>query len=172
MNTTQKSLTVLGIIVLLSAIYGAYQYPVANETAIVGQTPGTNYTTQKSPQVIWAPASASASTTSILNSGSEPLVIESFTSYCDAIGTSGTSVSAWSVTVATSSVATNLVGNTNFVLNTTIATTTAQNYLSTTTPGNTGSAFVRVWGAGTYLVFSSNSVNTAVCNVGVNVLTY
>lgn len=93
---------------------------------------------------------------------------------CTGLGTSqaynsgtGLTSNGWTLLGATTSVSsTGLQGNTNYILNTFIATTTVNYYVGSTTEGVIAYTS-RIWPANTYLTFNFNATNTAQCSIGV-----
>lgn len=152
------------------AIYGAYQYPQA--IASFGATSGTNGTA-KIASFSFNPATG-ATTTSILNGDSVDRVITSMNVSCSGVGTSLTALTGAGLNSLIFSVATTAasapvaLGNSNFVYNGTIATSSATFYDASTTPGLTSATVIGVnrrWPTGTYLTVSANATNTAACAI-------
>lgn len=162
---------------------GGGQVAVGGASAV-----GTTFSTQRIAQIVFAPTTGSATTTSIYNGDDNDRVVDSAYAYCSGVGTSltaytGTGLANWILSAATtSSSAPNAITNTNLAMNMVMSTSSAFSFTSTSTPssylynvtGNgaattsaTQSAVSRVWAAGTYMTFGSNATNTAACIVGV-----
>lgn len=144
-----------------------------------GSTAGTTGNTGKRATIVWAPQSSTATTTSILNTDASDRVIISMDMTCAGIGASGTALTSAGlvVTAATSSTANpGAITNTNLILLTTntFATSTAELFQATSSPGLTGVAanvFVRRWASGSYLTFSLNGTQpNATCTIGASYL--
>lgn len=133
---------------------------------------GSTFSTAKVAYKAWT-LSNGATTTSLYNSDSSDRIIRSVDYTCSGVGTSLTAVTGTGLanliftagTTSTDAPAVPTLGNS--VFSSTVATTVPEIYLSSTTHGLTTSAFVRRWGAGTYLTFVSNATNTAACVIGV-----
>ncbi len=153
---------------LVVALVGAYFFPHFVPT--VASPTGTQFGTQKTATVIFSPTTASASTTALYNSDQSDRIITDVKYYCSGVGTSrtfltGAGLDVFTFQAATTSVTTGLGGNTNYVLATTVATSSTSLYVATTTPGLTGTVTNRIWPAGTYLTYIANATNTAVCSI-------
>ncbi len=137
---------------------------------------GTVFSSAKRYSITFAPATASATTTSIINTDATDRIVVDTVIYCGGIGTSlspyiGGGLSVFNISVATSSAAnpTATTSSSNLVSSNNIATSTADGFVASTTVA-TGSAYGRVWASGSYMSFIANATNTAVCNVGVDTL--
>lgn len=108
---------------------------------------------------------------SVVNGNSGDRIIESIEYVFTGSTAVSTSTALQNLIVATSSSATaGFAGNTNYVLNTSIATTTPTLYIASTTPGLTGTNYNRTWTAGTYLSIQSNATTTALGYFKINYL--
>ncbi len=138
-----------------------------------GSPVGTTFSTAKIAAMNIAPATASATSTSILNSDASDRYITSAFAECTGAGSSQTAYTGAGLAnlllrIATSSTAAPVVlSNTNYAANLTIATTAPATYQSTTTPTT---SWMQVWASGSYLTFYPNATNTAQCVVGVSYL--
>ena len=151
---------------------GGYFFPRLSEAPILGSSKvGTQFGVQRMATVVFSPTTAT--TTSLFNSDVNERYITDVVFYCDNLGSSRTLLTGvgllsagFTFSAATTSNSTSgLQGNTNFVLNTSVATTTFQNYVASSTPGLTGTAVNRFWPAGTFLTYVANATNTAVCTI-------
>lgn len=178
MNNSQL-LKWVGIIAGVLAVIGGYFYPGGTSTIVqsFGTTSG-NSSTRSTAGFAFNPTSASATTTSsLLNSDGNDRVITSVDTACSGLGTSqtaysGSGLAALNFQIATTSTSAPVtLGNTNYIYNSTIATSSTTFYESTSTPGLTaGNLQVRRWPASTYVTVSSNATNTAACIINVNYL--
>lgn len=176
MTNTQKSIAILGLIVLLGVLYGAYQFPVAQQYTTTGVSTGTTTNTSAKRYTVTI-APLSATTTSLYNSDGTDRGIIDVVALCTGVGTSqnftdgaGLLSNAWNVKAATTSTANNgLQGNTSNIFKINLATTTPTQYGATsTTPFPTD--VTRIWPAGTYLTFWFSATNTAACTVGADAM--
>jgi len=177
MTTTKKILTFVVAVIVGVAIYGAYLYP--QSSALFGASAGgSTFATARIADVAvnLANPGANGTSTSILNTDTNNRYPVSLDVGCSGVGTSqtaytGAGLAALTLSVATSSTAAPATnGNTNFLgaATLTIATTTTQFVIASSTgiiPGNTTPG--AVWGPGSYLTFTFNATNTAACTVGV-----
>lgn len=174
MSTSTLGKIVIGILAL-AAIYGAYQYPQVTQSVQTFGAVGATFNTAKIAAINWT-LSDSATSTSILNGDANDRIVEGAQYWCSGVGTSktaftGAGLDALSFSAATTSAsAPAIITNTNFVLNTTVATSTATLFVASTSPGLTATAAQRIWASGSYLTFWSNATNTAACNIGVQYL--
>lgn len=164
------------MVVAVIAIWGGYNYPsvtteVTHEvTNNVGSPTGSTFGTAKQALVVIAPATAAASSTSILNNDASDRMINSIDVACGGLTTSGTSVATFTLKMSTTSVANlGLQGNTNLVGGTiTIATATPDIIISSSTPSiSTNIMGWDRWAAGTYLTTLVDATQAGVCTVGV-----
>lgn len=123
-----------------------------------------------------APGS-NATTSSIVNNTGNDLFITGLKVGCENVGTSNTaysgaglaSLTVYAATTSTSNPAnvtnTNKVGGGNI----TIATSSSSFIQASTTALSGNSAWYSIWPNGTYLTFTTNATNTAVCTFGADV---
>lgn len=177
-----KNIYFIGVIAII-AIIGSYFYPksvtTTVEKTIVGSAVGTTFNTAKVAQINFSPATAAATSTSILNSDDSARWVTDSFSYCSGVGTSKVAYSGGGLAnlifqaATTSTSNPNTVTNTNAVMNITISTTTTGGFSSnaTTTATTTGAYGLypgyQYWSSGSYMTFWSNATNTAACTVGV-----
>jgi hypothetical protein len=168
-NTIYVSLIVIALVAL-----GAYFYPQSGSlVGAVSPNGAYNYTTSWS-SINLLPTTANGTSTSILNTGASDRAVMGTYVMCTSVGTSytfGTGVPllslGWTLTAATTSTANSGLGaNTDYILNTSIATTTSVVYNASTTDGILGD-LSRLWPVNTYLTFNFNATNTAACALGV-----
>lgn len=159
-------LKVIVVIVAVLAIVCGYFYPRTQATVGASAT-GSTFSTAKQFSKIWAPVSASATTTSIYNDTGNSLYVTRSFFYCSgaSLNTSVSSIIFSAATTSTNAPAS--LGNTNYLLIDSMATATPA-YVATTT--FTSTAANLVWPAGSYVTFSSNGTNTAVCTIGVDAI--
>lgn len=182
--STKNILIGVGVIIGAFLLYGAYQYPQSTTTVVqtsngsFGSAVGTTFNTAKFAGVNMSPATAAATTTSILNGDASDRIATSIDVDCNTVGTSQTFLTGGGLTgagltlkIATTSVANlGLQNNTNLVGGTvTIATGTPDILIASSTPsfGGTNVAAWDRWAAGSYLTFLFSATNTAACTVGV-----
>ena len=139
-----------------------------------GSSAGVTNSTARIASIVWAPATASATSTYLYNGDSTDRIIESSFISCSGVGTSqtyltGAGLSALTFNAATSSAGsvTGLNGNTNYTYTGTVATSSANVFIASTTDPLLG-GLGRIWPAGSYLVWNANATNTATCVVGVH----
>lgn len=151
--------------------------PVVQNITTAGTSPqGSTFTSAKFAGVAARLSSpgASATSSSLLNSDSNDRIITGLRVGCQSVGTSQTaytgaglaSLTVFAATTSSSAPATN--SNTNKVGggNITIGTSTATYTIATSSaPTGTG-AIYNVWATGTYLTFTVNATNTALCTFG------
>lgn len=139
---------------------------------------GSNYTDQKlyAVTVNLANPGANGTSTSILNPSATDYFVTGISVGCENVGTSktaytGTGLAALTLTVATSATAAPATNaNTNVVNENTLGTSTPQFVVSSTTPATGVVGTNGIWAAGSYMTFTTNATNTALCTFGVNVL--
>lgn len=175
----KQNLILAGIVIVLGlAIAGGYYFP---KFQAVGSPAGSTFNTAKFAGVValLSTPGANGTSSSILNGDTSDRYITALKAGCQVLGTSktaysGAALAALTVSVATSSTSgpatnsnTNVVGTTAM----TIGTSTPQfvSASSTASNGSTapGSAYIsNVWSAGSYLTFTTNATNTAMCTFG------
>lgn len=166
MTTTQKVIYgIVGLILLGGAGWiGTRLGGVTNKyypsTTVLGGAVGD---TNQSPRM-WQQAVSFASTTpiSVTNPGNDRLIssIEYYVTGVGNINFNATGVAVWQWQISTS---TDIYtpASTNYVLNSTVSTSTPFLFIASTTPGNTGSAQTRIWASGTNLNLLTNGTSTA-----------
>ena len=171
MNTSLKTILVGVVCVVVGVLIGYAMF--RNTGTLVGAVSpvGTYQSGVRADYQSINTATAATSTTgsfSILNSSNDR-IIESGFAYCTGVtAETQTPGVVWSLTAATSSSAT-ATGTIN-AINLTLATTSSSLYVSSSTSGTAGvgvNAVQYLWPANTYLVFSFNATDTAVCTAGV-----
>lgn len=163
---------VIGILVGFAVAYALFgnQQPVVRLSSAVG----TTFNTAKVAQINFSPATASATSTSILNTDESDRYVESAYVACGSVGTSqtaytGAGLAALVFTAGTTTAnapATPTASALQSML-VTVSTSTTDSFIATTTYT---SPFSRRWNAGSYMTFFSNATNTAACTVGVHYL--
>ena len=182
MTTTSKSLLAFAVVGAIAGLVAFFGFSPFGKTIIeqFGTTTqgGTTSTAHYySVAVNLANPGSNATSSSILNSSPNDYYVSSIKAGCESVGTSqtaytGTGLAALTLKVATSSTpapATN--GNTNTVGGATAITigTSTSNFAvssSTISAAGTPQPFV-VWAAGSYMTFTTNATNTAMCTFGV-----
>ena len=176
MTTFGKTL-LSGVIALIVtvAIYGAYQYPIAQQVAGTSPT-GTTYNTAKFAAAVISLASAGANgtSTSLYNGDANDRYVSSAKIGCEGVGTSktaytGTGLAALTYTIGTSSTAApaTFTGFANIANAVTLATATVDVLVASSTTATATSTLATIWPAGSYMTFTFNATNTAACTVGV-----
>ncbi len=164
---------VAGLVAGLIVLHFAPVQTVTNTVTTAGSSAGVTFNTAKTAGIVWAPVSNSASSTSVYNGDSSDRIITSAHYDCTgAAFTAGNSIAYVRFTAATTSGSSQgLNGNSNFVLDTNVGSSTLEVFVSSTTPGLTGTAAFRRWKSGSYLTFNTNATSTGEsCIVGVNYL--
>lgn len=170
--------------VVAGGVYGGYKFLFAHpETQTLGTTAqGGTFNTARYAGIAVNLASpgANATSSSILNSSSNDYFITKIGVGCESLGTSRTAytgggLAALTLSIATSSTAAPASNSNVNVVGTaplTIATSTANFVVASSTTNGTstvGSSLVsNIWKAGSYLTFTTNATNTAVCTFGVD----
>lgn len=140
-----------------------------------GTTVGTG-NTQHTAAFAFNPTTGTATSSSIQNTDTQDRIVSGQTTVsCSGTGTSrtaytGTALASLILQIATTSTASPAaLGNTNYVLNATISTSTADTQIATSSANVVNSATGNAirWQAGSYLTISSNATNTAACVVGI-----
>lgn len=116
-----------------------------------------------------------ATSTSIINTDGNDRYITSEKATCESVGTSktaytGTGLASLTLSIATSTTANPASNaNTNTLPVITVATSTTQFGIASSTVGTPGNGLVgNVWLAGSPLTITANATNTATCTVGVD----
>lgn len=177
-KTMNKSIIYAGVAVLLVGFgLGYLAFGGDNVLSTVSTSNDTKFSSAKIAETGFAPADGSATSTSILNTDSTDRVVTGAFYYCNDLGTSktaytGTGLANLIFSIATTSTAnTAIVSNSNYLLRSNVATTSAgaSVYVSSTTtpfPDDSG----RLWASGSYITVFSNATNTADCVAGVTYL--
>lgn len=143
---------------------------------------GSTFNSAKFAGIVMAPATGTATSTSVQNTDSNDRYVISTRVGCEGLGTSltaytGAALASLTLTVATSSTQAPATLTPTFrVALITIATSSPVFSLATSTTGvggavTTGTAtntMASVWPAGSWMTFATNATNTAVCTVGVD----
>lgn len=186
MTTTSKSLLAFAVVGALAGLIAFFNFSPFHEAVVqqlVGASDtGSTFNTAKTALIAVAPTApgTNATSSSILNTDANDRYIISEEVGCSVLGTSktaysGTGLSAFTVTFATSSTAApataGSLGQTIGGGALTIATSSAFYAISSSTAGvgNTAGSS-NVWLAGSYLTMQFNATNTAACTVGVRYL--
>lgn len=162
---TKSILAGLVALVVVVSIYGGYLYPVALiPTGAVSLTTSAN--TSKVAEAGFAPSVPGATTTSMLNTDTQDRIIITSEIFCSSVGTSQTAYTGTGLANLTFSIATTstsapvALGNTNYILNNNMTTSTVETYVSSSTPY---AVDYRRWAVGSYITISANATNTAQC---------
>lgn len=172
MNNYFKTLVA---VLILVAIYGGYVYPKMVQQIVVGSVVGSTFNNAKVAAINMTPSSASATSSSILNTdASDRIVTDAFVTCSQTPGNNfapngGVATWIWqAATTSTNAPATLGSNSVNQALFVTVATSTADAYTATSTYTI---ALTRRWATGSYMTFQPNATSsTAVCNVGVHYL--
>lgn len=159
MNNIKKTAIVAIVSLLIGGFVGYELHGTSSQS--IATAPGDTYSTSKIAQIVLDLSTTTAG--SQYNGDSRDRIISSVDYYAAGLTTAksnATGLSSLSWTLSTSTDV-YLAASTNYLLNTTIATTSPQLYVASSTPGGTGSVFVRVWQAGTYLNLFQNGTSTA-----------
>lgn len=177
MSDTTKFYVVAAIAVV--AIIGAYFYPKF-PAILSGSTAGSTFGSAKFAGIAvnLAAPGANATSSSLYNNDSGDRYISSIKAGCEGVGSSNTAYSGAGLAALTLSVATSSTAapatNGNAIKvgggTVTLGTSTPFFAVSTSTIGTSGGipAFYFVWNTGTYLTFTTNATNTALCTFGVD----
>lgn len=160
-----KTLLGAAFVVLLAIAVGGYYFPALHSAVTAGQSPsGSTFQDAKMAQQVVTVGTTTAY--AVLNTDSNDRLINSVRIRLSAATATSTT---YNIACATSTSASSLQSNTNYILNTSLATTTfgtivgGGTLVSSSSPGITGTTtasvlvpqgnvFARVWAAGTYLV--------------------
>lgn len=140
-----------------------------------GSPVGTTLNTQKQASIIFA---LTATSTSILNPFGQTVYVLGPQIACNNVGSSRTLVTGTGIASLTLLIGTSSVSDVNQaatssaaeVGNLTIATSTPNFLLASSTMQTATSSYATVWGATEYMTFQANATNTAICTAGVAVL--
>lgn len=170
-----KTLKIIGTLVVIIAVIGAYYFPKVVTTA--GTSPsGSTFSSAKFAAVAinLANPGANGTSTSILNTDANDRYVSAFKVGCEAVGSSktaytGAGLAALLISVGTTTTAapasfTSFAAvATNFTLG-----TSSTNLLVASSTLLTGTENAAIWPTNTYMTFYFNATNTAVCSVGVD----
>lgn len=173
---TKKIIYVVGIVIGVVALIGSYYYPkVLNN---VGASPsGSTFGDAKTASVVISLASpgANGTSTSILNTDTNDRYVTSWHTACENMGTSKTAYTGAglanlqeSVGTTTTAAPATFISFSAIASGFNLATGTTNMLVSSSTLATATSSLAIVWPANTYMTFSFNATNTAVCTTGVN----
>ena len=174
-------------VLIAAAIVGAYFFPQVTRIERFGSTSPANSTNVNQNQLLingWNLANSTS--TSVLNNTGFDISATQLQYTCAGVGTSvtaytGAGLTNAGLTLKAATTSTSMVGstatsntgvtNTNLIVSTTIATSSANTLVASSTPAIAGnSALNDVIPNGSYVTFFTNATNTAVCNIGVQIL--
>ena len=172
-----KNKIIIGVVALLVGIFVGYEVFHASSYSVGAVSPaGTTNSNFKIASINITPSTASATSTSILNTDSFDRGLSGVDVMCTSLGTSnafltgntaGATIAGFVMQIGTTSVANQgLQGNASIYASTTIATSTplGTTFVATSTEGVvTGQS--RIWPSGTYLTIQFNATNTGACTV-------
>lgn len=170
---TTTTLKIVGVLIVIFAIAGAYFYPIGSQ--IAGSSAGASFTSAKVAQININPQSITSTSTSLLNTdASDRYVTDGFVSckgLTNMFAADAAGVATFNWTAATSSTASpvpSIASNAFASMQVTLGTSTSFNQTATSTYTV---PWGRIWTAGTYMVFQTNATSsTAACTVGVHYL--
>lgn len=169
MNTQLKTILVGVVCVVVGVLIGYAMFRNTGTLAGAVSPVGTYQSNTRADYQSINTATAATTTGSfaIYNNSNDRIITDGF-AYCTGVTAETQSAGVFALTAATSSVSTTT--NTVYAVNLTLATTSSSLYLSSSTSGTAGvgvNAVQYLWPANTYLVFSFNATDTAVCTAGV-----
>ena len=160
-----KNITNILLGLLVVAVVGLYFKPATLITNTkVEQVAGAVGDTNTSPRMLQTNISLASTTpfSSLNSSGTDRLItsVEYYLGSTTAMnGTSALGVATLNWIMSTSTDQYNAT-SANYVLNTTIATSSGQVYVSTSTPGNAATLTTRIWANNSYLNLTQNATST------------
>ena len=172
----------IGAILGTLAFFNITPFRTIVQNVIAGSTSGSTYATQQTLAITgWN--LANGTTTSIQNTSGSDEYATQVQYACTGVGSSNTAYTGAglaSVTLKAATTSTSLTGqtptsntgvsNTNLAVSGTLATSTGTTMVASSTL-SIGGSVPGVWIAnGAWLTFFSNATNTAVCNIGVQVI--
>lgn len=176
---TPNKLLIAGLVVVAVLAIGAdFVLRPAEPTVVAGSPTGSTFNDAKVATVNLnlANTGANGTSTSILNnSGSDRYVLGPVVA-CEGLGTSqaayaGGGLASLTLVVSTSSTASPASTTPTIqVGNLTIATSTVNFLLASSTSQTATTSFAAIWSNNAYMTFQTNATNTGVCNVGVQYL--
>lgn len=159
-------------LVLAVAIAGGYFFPQAISLSVGTSATGSTFNTAKFAGIVMAPATTAATSSSILNTDANDRYVQSASANCGVVGNSftystGAGLASFTLVAATTSSSSvgGIPSNTNLTMNVAVSTSSVDSANATSTYGT---AFWQRWAANSYMTFTFNATNTAVCTVGVN----
>lgn len=171
--------TILAIVITV-AIVGAYHYPKSEESvSLAGSTAGSVFNSAKFAGVVvdLSTPGANGTSTSILNSDASDRFISGFRVGCNGVATSRTAytgviLDALKLTIGTStdSAPATFTGFANVTTGYTLGTSSPVLIVASTTPQTATSSLAARWPSNSYVTFTVNATNTAVCTFGVDYL--
>lgn len=177
-----KKLSIALIVVALIAL-GGYFYPGSTSSTVIQQVPspsfgtaspaGSTFNTAKIAAVAMAPATGSATSSSITNTDATDRYVLATEIGCQNIGTSltaytGTGLANLLLTIGTTTVAGSNLAPWARIGQITVATATPQSFLSASSTLLTAtSSLAAIWHTGENMQFTWNATNTASCSVGI-----
>lgn len=164
-----------GLVVVAVIAIGAYFFP--KSVSPLGSNGGTNTSAKQLEAVSWDLSTGTSTSVFIPTT----MTASQFQLSCTGVGTSktaytGTGLASVTLKAATTSTSHTVdtptsntsVSNTNLVISTTFATSSAIATIASTTQSVGGTAGVsQLLLGGSYITFFTNATNTAVCNIGV-----
>ena len=159
----------IGVLALGVGFFGGYlMFAGEPEVNGTGASPtGATFSTQRIAEIVMAPTSVSATSTSIQNTDSNDRIITDAGVSCSGLttmfGLTSAGLVSYQWVAATSSTAAptvSVMGSANALalMNVTVATSAASGFTATSTYT---SPFARIWNAGSYLVFQTNGTSSA-----------
>lgn len=169
MKNTYIALSIV-VAVIVGVVIGS-TYSKSQVTVGAASPSGTYQSVLATAQqtILTSGVNTSTGSFSVYNASNDRAVIDAY-AYCTGVAAE-TQNNIWGITAATSSAATG--SNTAYAVNLTLATTSAVLYVASTTYTTSGTGVAagnELWPANTYLVFTFNATDTAVCTTGVKYL--
>jgi len=158
---------IVGVVILVVGLYiGANYFGLTNVTQNISSTAGTTNSTAKIASVSLDFSTTTPTTVSdagkLYNSDATDRIVTEIDYYLSGLGTfsrNATGVANLTFTMATST-GIYLAPTPNLILSTTQATSSAIDYVASTTPGKTVAPQIRVWASGTYLNLFTNATSS------------
>lgn len=158
-----KALIGLLIVVLAGITWAGITFP--KQIQFGASATGSTFGTAKIAEVVMAPQSRTATSTSILNSDSSDRVVLDAGVNCSGLSnmfgstSGGLSTYQWYAGTTSSAAPTaSIASNALLAMNVAVATTTSAGFTATSTYTN---PYARIWGAGTYMTFQTNGTSSA-----------
>lgn len=161
-TTTKGIIAVVGAVVLVLFVWGAYQYPKEVQLT-AGSSAGSTFQSAKIAEVVSDATYTGASTTLgyVLNGDASDRVVIDAGAFCTGLASASSAVNIYNFRAGTSTNVFNIPSATNLAMNVTLASSTSQRYVATST--YLGSGIQQVWATGTYMVFTINATTSATC---------